>query len=39
MCDLGVSDSSLSSLFCLYLSLVFFGRNGVLCRVFWFYLS
>ena len=33
------SKSSHSLLFCLYCCLIFFGRNGVLCRVFRFYLS
>ena len=43
MCDLGVSDSKSShgypfSSVCIVVW-YFFGKNGVLCRVFWFYLS
>ena len=37
MCDLGVCDSKSRHSY-LYCCLVFFGRNGVLCRVFCFYL-
>ena len=43
MCDLGVSDSKSSHSYPFFSAYIvvwyFFGRNGVLCRVFWFYLS